>query len=187
MYGHISPISSCQICVCMCNLEAIFVSRTNMPVICEEDIPVGCVLSQICTSVGSISIYQSEYVYQYRMGTISAIFAMMQPYLFQGSHSTWKNDESFSSHGNIMEFETICLVLGRAMAQQPNICKIPNLLYTADLLCMKQNKNKVLPPYVNSPCHKVADAGNSTSSFSISAILHSCMLGYSCFFYLLIF
>ena len=26
------------------------------------------------------------------------------------------------------------------------------------------NKNKVLPPYVNSPCHKVADAGNSTSS-----------------------
>ena len=42
-------------------------------------------------------------------------------------------------------------------------------------------KNKVLPPYVNSPCHKVTDAGNSTSSFSISAILHSCILGYSCF------
>ena len=39
----------------------------------------------------------------------------------------------------------------------------------------------MLPPYVNSPCHKVADAGNSASSFSISAILHSCMLGYSCF------
>ena len=26
------------------------------------------------------------------------------PRCFQGSHSTWKNDESFSSHGNIMEF-----------------------------------------------------------------------------------
>ena len=60
--------------------------------------------------------------------------------------------------------------------------RFPNLHYTAELLCIKQNKNKVLPPYVNSPCHKVADAGNSTSSFSISAILHSCMLGYSCFF-----
>ena len=70
---------------------------------------------------------------------------------------------------------------------QPNICKrFPNLLYTAELLCIKQNKNKVLPPYVNSPCHKVAHARNYTSSFSISAILHSCMLGYSCFFYLLI-
>ena len=31
------------------------------------------------------------------------------------------------------------------------------------------------------PCHKVAHAGNSTSSFSISAILHSCIFGYSCF------
>ena len=39
----------------------------------------------------------------------------------------------------------------------------------------------MLPPYVNSPCYKVAHAGNSTSSFSISAILHSCILCYSCF------
>ena len=43
-------------------------------------------------------------------------------------------------------------------------------------------RNKVLPPYVNSLCHKVADAGNSTSSFSISAILHSCMFDYSWLF-----
>ena len=50
--------------------------------------------------------------------------------------------------------------------------EFPNLLYAAELLCIKQNKNKVLPHYVNSPCHKVADAGNSTSFFSISPSLH---------------
>ena len=69
---------------------------------------------------------------------------------------------------------------GELQPNSPTYARFPNLLYTAELLCIKQNKNK--PPYVNSPCHKVADAGNSTSSFSISAILHSCILGYSCFF-----
>ena len=70
---------------------------------------------------------------------------------------------------------------GELWPDSPTYARFPNLLYTAELLCIKQNKNKVLPPYVNSPCHKVEDTGNSTSSFSISAILHSWMLGYSCF------
>ena len=75
----------------------------------------------------------------------------------------------------------ICSVLGRAMARQPNICKISqSSLYSWTMYINK--RNKVLPPYANSPCHKVAHAGNSTSSFSISAILHSCILGYSWFF-----
>ena len=65
-------------------------------------------------------------------------------------------------------------------AQQPNIHKISqSSLYSWTMYINK--RNKVLPPYANSPCHKVAHAGNSTSSFSISAILHSCILGYSCF------
>ena len=74
---------------------------------------------------------------------------------------------------------------GELRPNSPTYTRFPNLLYTAELLCIKQNKNKVLPHYVNSPCHKVADAGNSTSSFSISAILHSCMLA-TAVFYLLI-
>ena len=52
----------------------------------------------------------------------------------------------------------------------PTYARFPNLLYTAELLCIKQNKNKVWPPYVNSPCHKVAYAGNSISSFNFSHI-----------------
>ena len=48
-------------------------------------------------------------------------------------------------------------------AQQPNIRKIPkSSLYSWTMYITE--KNKVLPPYVNSPCHKVAHAGNSTSS-----------------------
>ena len=70
---------------------------------------------------------------------------------------------------------------GGLRPDSPTYARFPNLLYTAELLCIKQNKNKVLPPYANSPCYKVAHARNSTSSFSISAIYHSCMLGYSCF------
>ena len=70
---------------------------------------------------------------------------------------------------------------GELRPDSPTYARFPNLLYTAELLSIKQNKNKVLPPYVHFPCHKVADAGNSTSSFSISAILHSCMFGCSCF------
>ena len=61
---------------------------------------------------------------------------------------------------------TICSVLGRATARQPNIRKIPeSSLYSWTMYITE--KNKVLPPYANSPCHKVAHAGNSTSSFSI--------------------
>ena len=71
---------------------------------------------------------------------------------------------------------------GELWPNSPTYARFPNLLYTAELLCIKQNINKVLPPYANSHCHKVAYAGNPTSSFSISAILHSCILGYSCFF-----
>ena len=56
---------------------------------------------------------------------------------------------------------------GKLWPDSPTYARFPNLLYTAELLCIKQNKNKVLPPYVNSPCKKVADTGNSTSSFSI--------------------
>ena len=52
---------------------------------------------------------------------------------------------------------------GELQPNSPTYARFPNLLYTAELLCIKQNKNKVLPPDVNSPCHKVADAGNSTS------------------------
>ena len=47
-------------------------------------------------------------------------------------------------------------------ARQPNICKISqSSLYSWTIV---HKKNKVLPPYVNSPCHKVAHAVNSTSS-----------------------
>ena len=85
-------------------------------------------------------------------------------------------------HGSWCHSSLSALYWGELRPDSPTYARFPNLLYTAELLCIKQNKNKVLPPYVNSPCHKVADDGNSTSSFSISAILHSCMLGYSCFF-----
>ena len=49
-------------------------------------------------------------------------------------------------------------------ARQPNICKIPQSSLYSSTIVHKTKQNKVLPPYVNSPCHKVADAGNSTSS-----------------------
>ena len=84
-------------------------------------------------------------------------------------------------HLHLQEKQLSAQYWGELWPNSPTYARFPNLLYTAELLCIIQNKNKVLPPYVNSPCHKVAHAGNSTSSFSISAILHSCMLGYSCF------
>ena len=74
---------------------------------------------------------------------------------------------------------TVCLLLGRAMAQQPNIHKIPHSsLYSWTMYINKKIRCCHLMQF---PCYKVACAGNSTSSFSISAILHSCIFGYSCF------
>ena len=54
---------------------------------------------------------------------------------------------------------------GRATARQPNIRKIPqSSLYS---WTMYINKNKVLPPYINSLATRWLNTGNSTSSFLI--------------------
>ena len=61
---------------------------------------------------------------------------------------------------------------------QPNIRKIPqSSLYSWTMYINKKIRCCHLMQF---PCHKVAHAGNSTFSFSISAILHSCIFGYSC-------
>ena len=53
------------------------------------------------------------------------------------------------------------------MARQLNICKIvQSSLYSSTMYI---NKNKVLPPYVNSLATRWHNSGNSTSSFSIQA------------------
>ena len=43
------------------------------------------------------------------------------------------------------------------------------------------HKNKALPPYVKFPCHKVAQHWEFYFLFLISAILHCCIFGNSCF------
>ena len=75
---------------------------------------------------------------------------------------------------------TICLVLGRTTAWQPNICKIAqSSLYSWTMYIII--KNKVLPPYAKLPCHKVA----FHFLFLNSAILHSCKFGHSCLYLLI--
>ena len=68
-------------------------------------------------------------------------------------------------------------------ARQPNICKIvQSSLYS---WTMYINKNKVLPPYVNSLATRWHITGNSTSSFSIQPYCIPAFLA-TAVFYLLI-
>ena len=62
---------------------------------------------------------------------------------------------------------------------QPNICKIcQSSLYSWNMYINKKIRCCHLMQF---PCHKVAHGWNSTPSFSISAILHNCIFGYSWF------
>ena len=76
-----------------------------------------------------------------------------------------------------MALYVICSVLGRAMAWQPNISYWQDCTIFFILINNVNNeiKNKVLTPYVNFPCYKVAHT-DLTSSFSILAILLICIM-----------
>ena len=73
----------------------------------------------------------------------------------------------------------ICVVLALTVGtKQPKIsARLYNILYTAEqCIQMKIKKNKVPPPYINSPYHKVAYR-NSTVSYSVKPSWNKYILG----------
>ena len=83
-------------------------------------------------------------------------------------------DRELSKVTSNVEASFICLLgTGESYGLTTNIStRLYNLLYTAENV-YNEIKNKVLPPYVNSSCHKVAQI----LLFLISVILYSHILG----------
>ena len=80
----------------------IDISSTNVPNVCQ----ISTVPKDLFFTASSVEVHALKYNSAVMSGEFSTI------------------------HFNILQ--TICLVLGRATAWQPNICKISNLLYTAE-------------------------------------------------------
>ena len=75
----------------------------------------------------------------------------------------------------LWKYITICSVMGRAIAQQPNIfARLYNLLYT--LTKGYKIKNKVLAHSINSLATGWHITRNPTASFSISVILQNAQI-----------